>query len=293
MAPKVDSNLVRTRAADIETLSAPSAVSGANSSAPSVQPQRAVRQQEPPQQQQQEQERRQPEGGPQWYRPTNWRTEQRQKQQVDLQRYRLTNSQQLTPEQDWQQLTEGNGLVPTLQEHISLHFPEVVQQERGDHHEQDLDDEKDGHDQGRDAEANGDEEKDDEKQDEDDAQEGAWGEVPTMGIGPTARGRAASRGHVMIRCRIRYIVKVLSPRDGGWARIPASFKYRADALECVQIFMPLIEAEIVMAIILYEPLFSIRPALASFCEAGECFQIIRTIVFNPSGAAGAHRRRAC
>ena len=48
--------------------------------------------------------------------------------------------------------------------------------------QQDLDDEKDGHDQGRDAEANGDEEKDDEKQDEDDAQEGAWGEVPTMSI---------------------------------------------------------------------------------------------------------------
>ena len=106
MAPKVDSNLV----ADIETLSAPSAVSGANSSAPSVQPQRAVR-------------------------------------------------QAMAPKREAQ--TRENS------------SPSASQETEARLEQQDLDDEKDGHDQGRDAEANGDEEKDDEKQDEDDAQEDA------------------------------------------------------------------------------------------------------------------------
>jgi len=68
-------------------------------------------QQQVQQQQPQQQERRQPRGGQQWFKPTNWRAEQRQRQQVDLR----TTEQQLTPEQDWQQLIEGNGLgIPSV-----------------------------------------------------------------------------------------------------------------------------------------------------------------------------------
>ena len=43
----------------------------------------------------------------------------------------------------------------------------------------------------------------------------------------------------MIRCRVRFIVKVLSPRDGAWTRMFGYVKTYADALQCVNLFMPM------------------------------------------------------
>ena len=51
--------------------------------------------------------------------------------------------------------------------------------------------------------------------------------------------RAAVCYVAMIRCRVRFIVKVLSPRDGGWIRMFGYFKTYADALQCVNLFMPM------------------------------------------------------